>query len=262
MDAPPLRNPAPEGGWPEPTRGWRIDDAGLLTPRGRRTPWAAIDRFVQVEDGDGVSRVRAVLRDGRSFTVPGLSTTFAGLTRERAAQLDALNTIAAARRQPSVLVFPVVLRTSLLHRVASGVSAAALGVLAVAEVWVAATSAELRDAPLVGLFLLVTGGLLAWAAAWLLHHGWRSATITVNDVTVRSPFGRRRVPLAKVFAFSHHTAHGGARSCTALYWSDEAGRRSSRLALPGRDPDYRLPALDAYVKGLRPPTTPPWPVRG
>lgn len=124
---------------------------------------------------------------------------------------------------------------------------------------------NLRRAPrcaLVGLFLLVTGGLLAWAAAWLLHHGWRSATITVNDVTVRSPFGRRRVPLAKVFAFSHHTAHGGARSCTALCWSDEAGRRSSRLALPGRDPDYRLPALDAYVKGLRPPTTPPWPVRG
>ena len=62
----------------------------------------------------------------------------------------------------------------------------------------------------------------------------------------------RWVPLAKVFAFQHYSSSLGRRTCGVLYWLGEPGRRSARLALPGSDPEYRLPALDAYVRGLRP----------
>ena len=105
---------------------------------------------------------------------------------------------------------------------------------------------------MVALLIVVSAMLSAWASALLLHQGWQNATITVNDVVVRSPFTLRRVPLAKVFAFQHHSRSLGRRTCGVLYWLDEPGRRSARLALPGSDPEYRLPALDAYVRGLRP----------
>lgn len=144
-----------------------------------------------------------------------------------------------------------VLRTTTTHRVVSGVVAVALLGLAVVEVVIGLTSG-LEEAPLVALFLVIAGGLMAWAAILLVHQGWRSATITLNDVVVRSPFMRRRVPLAKVFAFQHYSSSLGRRTCGVLYWLDEPGRRSARLALPGSDPEYRLPALDAYVEGLRP----------
>ncbi|MBB1494711.1 hypothetical protein J4N02_15055 [Propioniciclava sp. MC1595] len=144
-----------------------------------------------------------------------------------------------------------VLRTTTTHRVVSGVVAVALLGLAVVEVVIGLTSG-LEELPLVALFLVIAGGLMAWAAILLVHQGWRSATITLNDVVVRSPFMRRWVPLAKVFAFQHYSSSLGRRTCGVLYWLDEPGRRSARLALPGSDPEYRLPALDAYVRGLRP----------
>ena len=81
-----------------------------------------------------------------------------------------------------------------IHRRSSGVW------LAVVEAVIGLTSG-LEELPLVALILVIAGGLMAWAAILLVHQGWRSATITLNDVVVRSPFMRRWVPLAKVFAF-------------------------------------------------------------
>lgn len=236
--------------FPTLAAGWRIDPTGIAHPRGY-IPWADVDELVQVEDGDDVTHVQVVLRNGNAVRIPGLSTTFAGLIKERQEQLDALNATYVTQRQPSVLTFPVVLRTTRLHRTLSTLAAAVLGTLAVVSVVVVVTSGELREVPMVALLIVVSAMLSAWASALLLHQGWQKATITVNDVVVRSPFTLRRVPLAKVFAFQHHNRHVGQRSCGALFGRDEPGRRWGRLALPGPDPEYRLPALDAYAKGLR-----------
>ncbi len=236
--------------FPVPSRGWCLDESGITHPRGR-IPWSEVAEVVQGEDGDDVTHVQAVLRSGNAVLIPGLSTTFTGLVRERREELAALNAWVAQRRTPSQLTFPVVLRTTTTHRVVSGVVAVALLGLAVVEVVIGLTSG-LEELPLVALFLVIAGGLMAWAAILLVHQGWRSATITLNDVVVLSPFMRRWVPLAKVFAFQHYSSSLGRRTCGVLYWLDEPGRRSARLALPGSDPEYRLPALDAYVRGLRP----------
>ena len=67
-----------------------------------------------------------------------------------------------------------VLRTT-THRVVSGVVAVALLGLAVVEVVIGLTSG-LEELPLVALFLVIAGGLMAWAAILLVHQGWRSAT--------------------------------------------------------------------------------------
>ena len=68
-----------------------------------------------------------------------------------------------------------VLRTTTTHRVVSGVVAVALLGLAVVEVVIGLTSG-LEELPLVALFLVIAGGLMAWAAILLVHQGWRSAT--------------------------------------------------------------------------------------
>lgn len=233
-----------------PAAGWRIDEAGVLSPRGRRTPWAEIDRFEQIDDENDRTHVYLVTRDGISVRIPGLDTNIAGLTRERAGQLEALNAIAAARRRPSELTFPVRLATSTLTRVGSTLAAVVLAALAVALLLVGVRDAA-RELPALGAVMVVAAVLCGGASVLMLHTGWRSATITMHEVVLRSPLWRRSIPLSDVIRFAHHTRWNDARTCRVLVrHHPPSKKRWSGFDLPGRDPDYRLPALDAYVQGL------------
>lgn len=94
-----------------PAPGRSIDDAGVRSPDAR-LPWTDIAEFVAIEDDEGCSDVRVVTRDGRSRWIPGLTMTPAQYAREDGAgQIAAPNGVAAARRRPSQLAFPVQLRT-------------------------------------------------------------------------------------------------------------------------------------------------------
>lgn len=234
--------------WPTPTHGVRIDEDGVRWADGSLLPWVEIDRFVQIDDEHEWRHVHVIDRAGRNRRIPGLGANFVGVIRERAAEVAQLNEVAVARQRPSELVFPVRLRSTMWQRVGSAACALVMVGLAVMNVVVLVTSRELGEAPLVALIMVAMAVTLAATGAWLLHQGWRWATITADEVTVRTPFRRSRVPLAKVFAFQLYRAGAGRRACGILYWVDEPGRRSARLPLPGSDPEYRLPALDAYVR--------------
>lgn len=248
VSAAPLPDPAPAGGWPVPAPGWSIDDAGVRSPRSGRTPWSEVDEFVQLEDDGGRAQVHLVTRDGRSQRIDGLATNVAALTRERAGQVEALNAVAAARRRPSELAFPVRLRTEARVRIATSAGAAVALALAVFLVVVAVREA-LPTEPLMALFLLPAAALMCWPAVWLLRAGWRTATISRDEVVLRTPLRRRRIPIADVVSFAHHNRVRGRRSCTARIRVG-SGPRTSSIKLPGSDPDYRLPALDAHVRRL------------
>lgn len=66
------------------------------------------------------------------------------------------------------------------------------------------------------------------------------------EVVLRTPLRpRRRIPLRDIVGFSHHS-RGQSRACSLTIIMVPTGFRN--VDLPGRDPEYRLPALDTYVR--------------
>ncbi|WP_145978802.1 hypothetical protein [Granulicoccus phenolivorans] len=244
MTAPPLPEPAPASGWPAPAPGWSIDEAGVHSPDAR-LPWAEIAEFVAIQDEEGYTDVRVITRDGRSRRIPGLTRTPAQYAhQDGAAQLRALNAVAAARRRPSELAFPVQLRTETGTRVGAAIGVTVLAALTGLLVAVTMYSA-VSGAAFMALFFLPMAAITGGVAALMLRAGWVTATITDQEVVLRTPLRPpRRIPLRDVVGFAHH-CRGPSRACS-LRTTVPTGVQ--HVALPGRDPEYRLPALDAYVR--------------